>query len=202
MPSIKLLTEFLGTFFLVTIVSFTGNPIAIGAVLTALVYSGGHISGAHYNPAVTLAVFLKKKISSADALQYVAAQFLGAVCAVEMYFLTKHTFFLPAPGLQISWLVAFLVEVIFTFLLVRTVLSTAVDSRVKNNQYFGLAIGTALLAGAFAGGPLSGGVYNPALGLAAIFLDLTHLTEHVPLIVLYFAGPLLGGALAAKIPEK
>jgi len=202
MPSTKLLTEFLGTFFLVTVVSFTGNPIAIGAVLMALVYSGGHISGAHFNPAVTLAVFLKKKISSTEAAQYVFAQFLGAACAVEMFFLTQHTFFLPSPGLKVSWLVAFLIETLFTFLLVRTVLATAVESRAKNNQYFGLAIGAALLAGAFAGGPLSGGVYNPALGLAAIFLDLTHLSEHVPLIVLYLAGPLFGGALAAKVPEK
>jgi len=199
MKNTKLLTEFLGTFFLVTVVSFTGNPLAIGGVLLVLVYSGGHISGAHYNPAVTLAMYLRKKISQTDALYYVAVQMLGAIAAAALYLFTHQVFFIPQPSAQTTLPIAFVLELIFTFLLVRTILSVAADSRVKGNQYFGLAIGAALFVGATAAGPLSGGAFNPAVGVGPLLLDINHLSNHLPLIVLYIAGPLAGGALAAII---
>ncbi len=202
MKNTKLITEFLGTFFLVTVVSFTGNPLAIGGVLLALVYGGGHISGAHFNPAVTLAVYLRKKISQTEALYYVAVQMLGALTAAALYLVTHHTFFILQPSAQTTWPIAFILELIFTFLLARTVLAVAVDSRVKGNQYFGLAIGAALFVGAAVTGPLSGGALNPAVGVGPLLLDINHLAAHLPLVVLYIAGPLAGGALAAIVERK
>ena len=197
----KLLTEFLGTFFLVTIVSFTGNPLAIGVALMVLVYSGGHISGAHYNPAVTFAFYLQKALSKNEAIQYVSAQFLGGVAASIFYALTHTDFFIPKPT-GISWFGALAIEVVFTFLLVRTILLVAADSRTKGNQYFGLAIGGALMVAAFAGGPLSGGAFNPSVGVAPLFVAIDSIAAHLSLIVLYIVGPLAGGALAYKLNSK
>jgi aquaporin Z len=197
----KLITEFLGTFFLVTVVAFTGNPIAIGIVLMVLVYSGGHISCAHYNPAVTFAMYLKKAISKADALSYVTAQLLGGIAASIFYATTHPDLFIPKPT-DITWVQALLIEAVFTFLLVRTIMLVAVDTRVKGNQYFGLAIGGALMVAAFAGGPLSGGAFNPAVGVTPLLIDVQHLGSHLQLIVLYIVGPLLGAALAYKVDVK
>lgn len=197
----KLITEFLGTFFLVTIVAFTGNPLAIGIALMVLVYSGGHISGAHFNPAVTFALYLKKVVSQQEAISYVIAQFLGAIAAAIFYALTHKDYFIPQPS-DVSWPVALVVEIIFTFLLVRTILLVAADTRVKGNQYFGLAIGGALMVAAFAGGPISGGAFNPAVGVAPLLIDLRNLVNNLPTIVLYIVGPLLGAAFAYKLDAQ
>jgi aquaporin Z len=197
----KLITEFLGTFFLVTVVAFTGNPLAIGVVLMVLVYSGGHISGAHYNPAVTFAMYLKKAISKADAISYVIAQFLGGLTASVFYASTHQDLFIPQPS-GITWVQAAVVEAVFTFLLVRTIMIVATDTRVKGNQYFGLAIGGALMVAAFAGGPLSGGAFNPAVGISPLLIDIQNIGSYISLLLLYSVGPLLGAALAYKVDVK
>lgn len=201
MITTKLLNECIGTFFLTAVVAFTGNPLAIGAVLMVLVYSGAHISGAHYNPAVTLGMLLKNKISRDEGLSYIAFQFLGALGASLLYFLTHPTYFLVQPAADASWAVALVIEICFTFLLVRTIYMVT-DSRVKGNQYFGLAIGGALLVGAVAGGPISGGAFNPAVGIAPLLLDFRTLHEHLPLAALYLFGPLLGTLGAAYMATE
>lgn len=197
----KLVAEFLGTFFLVTVVAFTGNPLAIGIALMLLVYSGGHISGAHFNPAVTFAFYLKKALSQKEAIEYVIAQLLGGIAASIFYTMTHHDFFIPQPT-GVSWLTACIIEIAFTFLLVRTILLVAADTRVKGNQYFGLAIGGALMVGAFAGGPLSGGAFNPAVGVAPLLVALPSLSTHFSLILLYILGPLIGATLAQMLDSK
>lgn len=194
----KLLTEGIGTFFLLTVVAFTGNPLAIGIALMVLVYSGGHISGAHFNPAVTFAFYLRNALTRQEALLYAGAQFVGALAAMILFSATHEIPFIVEPT-GISWLGALLIEVVFTFLLVRTILLVAADNRVKGNQYFGLAIGGALMVGAFAGGPLSGGAFNPAVGVAPILVDVVSWGRHLPLVVLYILGPLLGAWLAYKL---
>jgi aquaporin Z len=201
MQKAKLLTEFLGTFFLATVVALTGNPLAIGAVLMILVYGGGHISGAHFNPAVTFAFFLQQKISAKESLFYIISQFAGAILAALLYVFSTRLFFVAQPAAQTPFLTAFLVEVVFTFLLVRTILSVAADTRVKGNQYFGLAIGGALFVGAVAGGPISGGAFNPAVGVGPLLLNPTMFMNHLPLVGLYILGPVIGAAVAAKLPN-
>jgi aquaporin Z len=187
--------EFIGTFFLVLTVALTGNPIAIGAVLMVMVYMGGYISGGHYNPAVTLAVFLSKKISAYAAVRYMASQIAGGFVAAFVYSLIKSSFFMPAPGAGVTNLSAYLIEILFTFALASVVLHTAVSKKVDGNDYFGLAIGSTVMVGAFAGGTISGAVFNPAVALGPMLFNFGSInTAH---LILYLVGPLIGGALAS-----
>lgn len=191
--------EFIGTFFLLLTVGLSANPLAIGAALAALVYMGGYISGAHYNPAVTLAVLIRGKISSHDALKYVAAQLLGAVAAAAAYFSIQGEVLKVAPAAGVDFNTALLVEIIFTFLLAFTVLNVATAKKTDGNPYFGLAIGLALMVGAFSGGAISGGAFNPAVGIGPLLFDISQFGQHWSDFWLYLVGPLAGGALAALV---
>ena len=195
----KLVIEFIGTFFLVLTVAATGNPIAVGVALATFVYMGGHISGGHYNPAVTFALYLNKKIDQADALRYGLTQLVAGLAASLIYLFIFGSKFLPTTASSANFLTAFLVELLFTFLLCFVVLNVAASSKTKGNQYYGLAIGLALMVGAFAGGPISGGAFNPAVGVGPLLFDFTHLSTHLGNILLYLIGPLSGGALAAYL---
>lgn len=194
----KYVTEFTGTFFLVLAIAFTGNAFLIGAALAVLVYVGGHISGGHYNPAVTLAVYLRKKIHAHDALIYMSVQLLAAVVAAAVYELLKGQGVLLTvnPGVGVSFATALLAEVIFTFLLVSAVLHTATNERTSGNQYYGLAIGLSLTVGVASVGAISGGAFNPAVGIGANLYDISTVGEHLSNLALYSAGPLLGAVIA------
>lgn len=188
--------EFIGTFFLVFTVALSGNPIAIGFILMAMIYMGGYISGAHYNPAVTLGLFVSGNIKWEIAKKYMAAQLFGGFVAAGIYSLVQKNFFMPSPGENVSMFSAFVIEVLFTFALVSVVHHVAANPKVKGNQYYGLAIGMTLLAAATAGGPISGGAFNPAVGVSPLIFDISTVTSHFGSILLYTAGPMLGGALA------
>lgn len=202
MKNPKLVAEFIGTFFLLSVVAFSGNPFAIGAVLTVLVYSSGHISGAHFNPAVTLAFYLKGVLSKKEAWSYVAAQFLGGVAAMLFFTTVQAERFAPQPANQTSLITALIVEVVFTFLLVRTILLVAADPKLKGNQFFGVAIGAALMIGAYVGGPVSGGAFNPVVGIVPHLFTIPQPATATSLLILYTVGPLLGGWLAQFVDTK
>ena len=201
----KLLTEFIGTFFLVLTIGLTviGEtplaPLAIGSALMAMVYMGGHISGAHYNPAVTLAAWAQGSIGAGQVVPYWIAQLLGAfLAAVATWAITWDTF-APAPGDTATVLGAFLVEILFTFALAVVVLQSAMAPATKGNSFYGLAIGFTVAAAAFAGGGISGGAFNPAVGLGPILFDGlvgggTHSNAW-----LYVVAPFLGGLVAAGV---
>ncbi len=193
------LIEFLGTMFLTLVVALTGNPLAVGAVLVSLVYVGGPISGAHFNPAVTFAQFLRGNIKARQALRYVAIQLAGAFVAAAAYYLLKSMWFIPKPGDSVSFSAALLAEIIFSFLLAFTVLETTSNKAPKNNEYYGLAIGLVVMAGAFAVGPISGGVFNPAVGLGPLLFDIANWSSHLTWMLLYLLGPLAGGAIAGLV---
>ncbi len=197
----KYLIEFLGTFFLVLTVALTGNPLAIGAVLLSMVYMGGYISGAHYNPAVTLAVFVRGKIKADEAFKYFLFQILGAFCAALVFFLITKRLFVPGPNPSYDLTVVLLIEFLFTFALAFVVLHTATSEKTKGNQYYGLAIGLTLMFGAFAGGPISGGIYNPAVGLGPMLFDFNNFSMHLPNLIIYLLGSFSGG-LAAGLMYK
>lgn len=202
----KYLTEFIGTFFLVFTVGLTvvaGSPmapLAIGSSLMIMVYMGGHISGAHYNPAVSLAVFLRGRMASGGEFAgYVVSQLLGAVAAaLATYAATGHTFPV-APGASVSVGAALLVEILFTFGLALVVLNVAVSARTQGNSFYGLAIGFTVVVGAFAGGPISGGAFNPAVGTGPIVIHAALTGGSLGYLWLYWVGPLVGGALAAAV---
>jgi len=195
----KYVIEFIGTFFLVLIIALTGNPIAIGLGLAALVYMGGYISGAQYNPAVTLAVWLTKKMDGMTAIKYICTQLVAAIVASGVYFLIQGTKFIPQPGVGVGFPAALLIEILFTFLLASVVLHTAATEKTKGNDYYGLAIGITVLAGAFAGGSISGAAFNPAVGVGPLLFDISRIAVYGPMIALYTVGPLIGAGIAAAV---
>lgn len=199
----NLLTELIGTFFLVLTIGLTVTagsefaPLAIGTALMVMVYMGGHISGAHYNPAVTLGVLMRGKIGTSEAVQYMGAQVVGALLAALVSFWVMGQTFAPAPSHPA--LHALVVEFLFTFALVLVVLTTATADATAGNSYFGLAIGFTVMVGAFAGGGISGGAFNPAVGLGPIIVDSVLGNGGFGNVWLYLVGPFLGGALAAVV---
>jgi len=195
----KNFTEFLGTFFLVLTVGISQNPFAIGGVLVALVYMGGYISGAHFNPAVTLAAYMNKKLSASVAIQYVISQMAGGVAAAAMVGIIVGTAFLPAVPSGADMSAALLVEILFTFLLAFVILHVAATKETKGNQYYGAAIGITLMTAAFVAGPISGGAINPAVGVAPYILKLSSIGESLQTIGIYSLGPLAGGFFAGMI---
>jgi len=199
----RYLTEFIGTFFLVLTIGLSvlgGSPLAplaIGVVLTAMVYMGGHISGAHYNPAVSLAVLLRGKLDAKDFVLYVLSQLIAAVAAALLVHAVLGRTFAPAPGAGFSTLSALMIEVVFTFALALVVLNVATARATAGNSYYGIAIGFTVMAGAFAGGGVSGGAFNPAVGTGPILVQAFLGGGSLAHLWLYLVGPFAGGALAA-----
>ena len=190
--------ELLGAFFLVLAIGLTGNPIAIGSMLAVLVYLGGHISGAHYNPAVTIAVWIRGKIKKQLVLGYIISQLIGAFLAASILLFLTNTF-IPQPSLDFSILQVILVEILFTFTLAYTVLTVATSKKLEGNHIYGIAIGLALMVGAFAAGPISGGVLNPAVALSTLILQLFLGATHFTNMIIYIIAPLIGGILAGLL---
>jgi aquaporin Z len=198
----KYLTEFIGAFFLVATIGFTVvnrtdpgliAPLAIGSALMVMIYAGGHISGGHYNPAVTLGVYLRGKMPMADVVPYWVAQILGAIVAALIV-----RFVNGAPTgnpLSPNVLKALLVEFLFAFALVYVVLNAATSKDTAGNSFYGLAIGFTVLTGAFAVGGVSGGAFNPAVAVGIITMGLVGWGS----IWIYFVANLLGGAAAAAV---
>ena len=169
----KYLVEFIGTFFLVFTVAsavlFGGDkgviaPLSIGFALMIMVYAGGHISGGHYNPAVSLAAAIRGALSWGQLIPYWLFQVLGAACAA---LLVAHYAVLPeAVGCPFSWAQVVIGEFLFTFALCYVVLQVATSPKTEGNSYYGLAIGSTVLVGAFAvGGIFCLGAFNPAVAV-------------------------------------
>ena len=166
----KYIIEFLGTLFLVLIIGLSQNPIAIGLGLAVLVYMGAHISGAHYNPAVSLSMLINKQIQLKEFSFYVASQLLGSVVAAYLVVLLGNDDLnVVSNTSDISSF--FLAEILFTFLLVFVILNVALNKNLKGNQFYGLAIGLTVTAGAFSVGDISGAVFNPAVSFGPSFFS-------------------------------
>jgi aquaporin Z len=170
----KYAVEGIGTFFLVFTVAVSGlthssfTPLAAGAALMVMVYAGGHISGGHYNPAVTLAALWRRRIGLGDAVAYWIVQFVAGVIAALVARAVVNPPAMAAPHPTGHALVATaVVELLFTFALCYVVLNVATSKDQVGNSFFGLAIGFTVLAGAFAVGGISGGAFNPAVSLGA-----------------------------------
>ncbi len=191
--------EFLGAMFLVLAIALTGNPLAIGMMLMAMVYIGGHVSGAHYNPAVTIAVWMRGKLNQSKIFGYILAQVIGAFAAAYIVYQLSGKSFLPSPASGIPIWNSVLVEMLFTFILCSVVLAVATSKKLEGNYIYGLAIGMALAAGAYAGGSISGGAYNPAVALGPMIFGLLVGAYGFNNLVIYLVGPFAGGILAALL---
>ncbi len=155
------ITEFIGTFFLTMSIGFNlintarrdlfamQAALGIGGTLMASVYAGGHISGAHYNPSVTLAVWLSRrnKITTLDAAIYVLFQICGAFFAALFQWGILHETFRITPASEVNAGEAMVVEWFWTFLLCTVVLQTATTAPQAGNSFYGLAIGFTVLSG-------------------------------------------------------
>jgi aquaporin Z len=197
----KYLVEFIGTFFLVFTVGMTViepgagplAPLAIGSALMVMVFAGGHISGAHYNPAVTLAVLLRGKTDVNDAVIYIVVQLIAAVVAALVVGFLKAG--AEVPVIQHNLTASLLAEFLFTFALAYVVLNVATARATTGNSYFGLAIGFTVLVGAFAVGGISGGAFNPAVATGITVMGLSSWASYWIYLVADFAG----GAVAALV---
>jgi aquaporin Z len=194
----KYIVEFIGTFFLVftignTVISPNSGviaPIAIGSALMVMIYAGGHISGGHYNPAVTLGVTLRGRCDWKDAIPYMIAQVAGALVAALLVAFIKPDLGTP---MTIDPLRGLLVEFLFTFALVYVVLNVATSRDTSGNSFYGLAIGFTVLVGAFAVGGVSGGAFNPAVAVGIAAMKLVRVAD----IWIHLLGDFAGGAAAA-----
>jgi aquaporin Z len=195
----KYIAEFIGTFFLVLTIGCTviGNgagafaPLAIGSALMVMIFAGGHISGGHFNPAVTLGVWLRGRCEARDVAPYMIVQIMGAVlAAVAVKFLKGYPVVAP---LRPAMLPALLAEFLFTFALVYVVLNTATAKGTSGNSFYGLAIGFTVLVGAFSVGNISGGAFNPAVAVGISVMGLSSW----PNIWIYLVANFAGGAVAA-----
>lgn len=174
----KYVVEIIGTFFLVFTVAsavlMDGEgviaPISIGFALMVMVYAGGHISGGHYNPAVSLAAAIRGALSWKQLIPYWASQAFGAACAAIM--VTKCTNVSVSALEPVPLKALVMGEFLFTFALCYVVLLTATSKKTEGNSYYGLAIGATVTVGAFAaGGIFCPGAFNPAVALG---LDIMH----------------------------
>lgn len=197
----KYIVEFIGTFFLVLVVGMTViepgagmlAPLAIGCTLMIMVYAGGPISGGHYNPAVTLGVWMRGKCETKEVLPYMVMQVLGSALATLVIGFQKGN---PALTPMVPDVAkALLNEFLFTFALVYVVLNVATSKKSAGNSYFGLAIGFTVVIGAFAGGSISGGAYNPAVAAGITMMGLSTISN----IWIYLVGNFAGGAVAAVV---
>ena len=232
----KVLTEFVGTFlflFVIALAAVSGSPLAplaIGGALMVMVYMGGHRSGAHYNPAVSFALFLQKKMPAKDFGPYVVAQVVAGILAFWTgYFVTGRT---VAIGPNIEHLMmraasmagasedarrelgkafplgasgsaypvpALIVEILFTMALVLVVMNVAASKKTEGNNYYGLAIGFTIVAAAVAGGGISGGAFNPAVGIGATIIHALFGRGTWEYLWIPIVGPLVGAAMGSYI---
>ena len=164
----KYLMELVGTFFLMLTVGLTViaapsgviAPLAIGSALMIMVFAGGHISGGHYNPAVSLGVWMRGNLATKDLAPYWVSQLVGGLLAAGVVAFLRAG--VPVSALAPAVLPTLVAEFLFTFALVFVVLSTATAKANAGNSFFGLAIGFTVMVGAFAVGDISGAAFNPA----------------------------------------
>lgn len=197
----KYITEAIGTFFFVLTIGLSVigadsgiiPPLAIGMALAVMIYAGGHISGGHYNPAVTIAVYLRGRCDKSDVAPYILFQILGATLAALAVGYLRDGAAVSAMTPEVA--PALLAEALFTFALAYVVLNTATSKGTSGNSFYGLAIGMTVMIGAFAVGGISGGVFNPAVAVGISVMGVSAWSN----IWLYLVAEFAGAIAAALI---
>lgn len=186
------LATLLFVFAIVAAINNAGDftPLAIGLALMVLVYAVGHLSGGHLNPAVSLGAWMRGAISGGDFVAYVIAQLVGGALGA---LLSLAVFPAAESALEIDVMPSFIVEALFTFILVFVVLNVATSKDTEGNSFYGLAIGTVVFVGAATVGPISGGGFNPAVAFGLSISGQFAWSS----LWLYVLAPLVGAAVAA-----
>jgi aquaporin Z len=203
-----MIVEFIGTFFLVFTVGAAVRsgaalaPLAIGAALMVMVYAGGHISGGHYNPAVTLAALVRGRIGGRDASRYWIAQLAGGLVAASVVrvVVSASQAHAVAP-VGHAMVAALAVELLFTFALAFVVLNVATSRDHPDNSFYGLAIGFTVTVGAVAVGGISGGAFNPAVVVGGAAMGLFAWSTLVYVVAQLVAGACAGLVFRLLSPE-
>lgn len=187
--------EFLGTFFVVLTVSLTQNPLAIGLVYLALLYVGSRVSGAHYNPSITLAMWLRGEFATHRIWGYFVFQLLGAFVALLFEYKLSGSIFMPdiSPEDQVFFICA--LELLFTFVLCYVFLATRTVKALRDSQLYGIILGLTLV-----GLTSMGGLFNATIGIASLILHAIYggeLQIHtLNNVLVYVVSPLLGAVIA------
>jgi aquaporin Z len=186
--------EFVGTFFLTVAITLIVNPIAIGLILMAMIYIGGHISGAQFNPAISFACFVQNRLRLEEAVKYIVAQILGALLALCFFmFITNNSFTLDmVPGSPLIAPMA--IEGLLTMLLCWVYLVMNYDERYKNSMIPGFVIGLTLMAIVSAGS-----LFNPGVAVASIVGNMVKdgMMGGMASVLVYVVAPLIGGFIAS-----
>ena len=197
----KLTVEFVGMFIFMFTVGMASTktgagalaPLAIGSILMVMVFSGGHVSGGHFNPAVSTAVFLRGRMAANEFVSYIVTQVVAVVLAG---LLVRYVGGGRIPHALVgSSTKMLIVEFIFTFALAWVVLNVATARGTEGNSFYGLAIGFTVLAGAYAVGGISGAAFNPAIAIGAMVTGLLEWSN----IWIYLIADILGAAMAAYL---
>ncbi len=193
----KHVVEFVGTFLLALAISMSANPIAIGLMLMALIYAGGHVSGGHFNPAVSVGAFMRGKLSVEDLVWYLGSQLLGALLGLWVFgFITEAMFSPDSPVEIIQSVLPLGIEALMSALFVLVALTVSYHERYRMHAIQGVAIGLTLVA-ALSTAPF--GILNPAVAGAAVVWNIVQGGTFVGIapILVFVLGPVLGGAAAA-----
>ncbi len=196
--------EFLGTFILCFFISLTSihhayiylNPFIISIILMLIIYLGSSISGAHYNPAVTLSIYFRKSIDRKLMVSYILIQMSAAVTSsmVSYYiFLSKYN-----PNLVYMGLYEFALEFFFTFLLALTILIVGTSEYTKNNNYYGAAIALVVLIGTLIVGDVYPSSFNPAVSISFVILGKISIYHSLIHIISQFSGAILASFIFIK----
>jgi aquaporin TIP len=209
----KLVAEFVGTFTLIFIgvgsiiadhttggaVGLTGIALAHGLAIACMVSATAHVSGAHLNPAVTVAALSVGRIKASEALKYIISQCAGAVAAAAaikfvtpLDSVTATSLGTPMLGANISLMQGLVMETILTFFLAFVICGTGLDARAP--RMGGLFIGLTVTLDVLAGGSITGAAMNPARSLGPALVG-----GHLENMWIYWVGPILGAVLAAMI---
>jgi len=204
----KLTSEFIGTFILVLTVGLNvlgkspAGAFSIAASLMCMIYALGDVSGAHFNPAVTLAIFCSKlcpDLGLKDVMLYMITQILGGIAAAFTYAAIHHGQSFPlGPGIGYNWVQVGVAEIAFTFVLCLVVLCAAVSEKTKTTTMFGLAIGSCVTVGGFAIGGISGGSLNPAVSFGIASSQILNGGLFFKALI-YSALEFIGAAAAAGV---
>lgn len=197
----KYIVEFIGTFFLVLTIGCTViepgagamAPLAIGSALAVMIFAGGHISGGHYNPAVTLGVWIRGKCDTKDVVPYWIAQLAAGVVAALVVKYLKADAVVTAGSIEV--VPALVAEFLFTFALVYMVLNVATAKGTEGNSFYGLAIGFTVMVGAYSVGSISGGAFNPAVAVGISIMGLSAWAN----IWVFLVANLTAGVAAALV---
>jgi len=192
----KLLMEFIGTFFFILTIALSLSPWAVATMLMAWLYIGVYVSGGHYNPAVSFAMALRGRFEWAECWAYMLAQCVGGFCAYAMASFLNGQMHVPEMGASMTH--GFIIETLLTFIFASVVLNVITGEKFRGSHIFGFAIGFTFPALVALGGPISGGLFNPAIAIGSmIFGAFKGMNIMWPHLMVFVVSQLLGAFLAA-----